>query len=59
MKKTGIKRNLRKKAAYLLDKFPVLAILGARQTGKTTLSRQLSPDWKYFDLENPDTFDLI
>jgi hypothetical protein len=35
MEKTGVKRNLQEKAEYLLGKFPVLAILGARQTGKT------------------------
>ena len=33
--------------------FPVVAILGARQCGKTTLSRALRPDWLYVDLENP------
>jgi len=32
--------------------FRVTAILGARQTGKTTLARQLNAD-HYFDLENP------
>jgi len=37
----------------------VVAILGARQTGKTTLSQLSCPDWKYFDLENGDDFDFI
>lgn len=32
--------------------FPVIAIIGPRQCGKTTLARQLSFD-HYFDLENP------
>jgi predicted AAA+ superfamily ATPase len=36
----------------LLKVFPVAAMLGARQCGKTTLARQLSYD-HYFDLENP------
>ena len=36
----------------LLQQFPVTAILGARQCGKTTLARQLGAD-HYFDLENP------
>ena len=35
-----------------LDAFPVTAILGPRQCGKTTLARTLSAD-HYFDLENP------
>ena len=36
---------------------PVVAILGARQCGKTTLARQFSDQWRkdvtFFDLENP------
>lgn len=36
----------------LLKVFPVVAILGARQCGKTTLAKQLSYE-HYFDLENP------
>jgi predicted AAA+ superfamily ATPase len=35
-----------------LDAFPVTAILGPRQCGKTTLAQTLSAD-HYFDLENP------
>jgi uncharacterized protein len=41
-----------------LANFPVVAILGARQVGKTTLARQLAQDWegptRHFDLEDPD-----
>lgn len=41
-----------------LANFPVVAILGARQVGKTTLARQLEADWegpkRHFDLEDPD-----
>lgn len=41
-----------------LSSFPVVAILGARQVGKTTLARQLVDDWdgpvRYLDLEDPD-----
>lgn len=36
----------------LLSVFPVAAILGTRQCGKTTLAKQLPYD-HYFDLENP------
>jgi uncharacterized protein len=35
-----------------LAAFPVTAILGPRQCGKTTLARTLSAD-HYFDFENP------
>ena len=38
--------------------YPVVALLGPRQVGKTTLARQLAAQWhgpfKHFDLEDPD-----
>ena len=37
----------------LFDIFPIVAILGARQVGKSTLAKQLLFD-HYFDLENPE-----
>jgi uncharacterized protein len=41
-----------------LFSFPVVAMLGARQVGKTTLAGQLEQDWegpkRHFDLEDPD-----
>jgi uncharacterized protein len=40
--------NIRK----LLDMFPVVAILGPRQCGKTTISKEFDARY-YFDLENP------
>ncbi|MEA2166297.1 MAG: uncharacterized protein QOK37_4424 [Thermoanaerobaculia bacterium] len=43
----------------LIARHPVVAILGARQVGKTTLARELvaaqSAKAAFFDLENPDT----
>lgn len=36
----------------MLDIFPVTAVLGARQCGKTTISREMNAA-HYFDLENP------
>jgi len=32
--------------------FPVVAIVGSRQCGKSTFVQALRPDWKYYDLEN-------
>ena len=32
--------------------YPVVVLTGPRQTGKTTLSRHLFPDFKYFNLED-------
>lgn len=41
-----------------LEDFPVVALLGARQVGKTTLARQIAEQWQgqahHFDLEDPD-----
>lgn len=41
-----------------LRQFPVVALLGPRQVGKTTLARQLMAQWDgpthHFDLEDPD-----
>ena len=34
-------------------------LLGARQAGKTTLSRRVRPDWRYVDLENAADHDLV
>jgi len=56
---TERKRNITHKIETLLRLFPVVVILGARQTGKTTLAKQLAPAWKYIDLENPDDFSLL
>ena len=46
-----IERYASKKILKLLDFFPVVLIVGARQTGKTKLCSSLFPDWNYFDLE--------
>lgn len=59
MDMTGVNRNLEIKAKKALDMFPVVAILGARQVGKTTLAKNLIKGWKYMDLEDPDDYDLI
>ena len=56
---TGVKRNLERKINKLLDVFPVVMLVGARQVGKTTLSRTSRPDWKYFDMENGADYDFI
>jgi uncharacterized protein len=38
----------------LAENFPVVAITGPRQSGKTTLARMAFPDKPYVSLENPD-----
>ncbi len=54
-----IKRAPQQIINQLLNKFPAVAIIGARQAGKTTLAKQLRPQWRYLDLENPNDFELI
>ncbi len=56
---TAIERNLEVRIHQLLDVFPVVLLVGARQTGKTTLSRMIKPDWHYFDLENAADYDFV
>ena len=46
-----IPRHLLEKADALLDKYPLLAITGPRKSGKTTLAKQLRPDFQYVNLE--------
>jgi len=42
---------------HQISRFPIVALLGPRQVGKTTLAKQLSAQWDgpkhYFDLEDP------
>lgn len=56
---TGIRRNLHAHVDRLLGVFPVVMLVGARQAGKTTLSRMVRPDWLYVDLENAADHDLV
>lgn len=40
-------------------KFPVVIILGPRQSGKTTLAKSFFKNYKYFSLEDPNTRLLV
>ncbi len=53
------KRFLEKKVNRLLEMFPAVAIIGPRQCGKSTLVKAIRPDWKYYDLERPDDYQLV
>lgn len=53
------KRFLGQKIQALLSLFPAVAVVGPRQCGKSTLVRDLYPDWTYYDLERPDDYQLI
>lgn len=52
-------RNISNKINKLLEMFPVVAIIGVRQCGKTTLSKALKPTWTYVDLEKPSDFNRL
>ncbi len=52
-------RNIEQRIQYLHANFPVVAILGVRQCGKSTLAKMIGRDWKYYDLENLSHFELI
>lgn len=54
-----IKKHLETKVNLLLEMFPLVAVIGSRQCGKSTLVKKLRPDWKYYDLESPDDYQLI
>ncbi|WP_395044331.1 ATP-binding protein [Flavobacterium sp.] len=49
-----VKREIINYMNFLKDKYPILALTGPRQSGKTTLLRELFPDYRYISLENPD-----
>lgn len=56
---TDKKRVLSQKIERLLQYFPAVIIIGARQVGKTALTKILRPAWDYLDLENPLDYDRI
>ena len=49
-----INREITKAIKELIGKYPVLALTGPRQSGKTTLLKSVFPDYTYISLENPD-----
>ncbi|MGC1878721.1 MAG: ATP-binding protein [Rhabdochlamydiaceae bacterium] len=46
------KRTLESKLLKIRNQFPVLALFGPRQSGKTTLARTLFPNYRYVNLES-------
>lgn len=49
-----ITRDISDELSRAAAEYPVVTILGPRQSGKTTLSRMTFPDKPYFSLEDPD-----
>jgi predicted AAA+ superfamily ATPase len=51
-------RHIGRAILEVAGKMPVVSITGPRQSGKTTLAKQLFPEYTYTNLENPLTRDF-
>ncbi len=49
-----INREISGSIRELMGKYPIIALTGPRQSGKTTLLKTTFPDFQYISLENPD-----
>ena len=49
-----VTRELQRELLEAAAEYPVVTILGPRQSGKTTLARMTFPGWEYRSLEDPD-----
>ncbi len=54
-----IKRKISQEILLLKKEFPIVTILGPRQSGKTTLAKSIFKNYKYVSLEDPDIRELI
>ena len=50
-----ITRQMSELVLETAKQYPVVAVTGPRQSGKTTLCRELFPEYTYVNLEKPDT----
>jgi len=51
-----IDRHFSGRLRTLLKTFPIVCVMGPRQSGKTTFIREVLPQWKYMDLERPSDY---
>lgn len=49
-----VPRTIKDSIKQLIDKYPIIALTGPRQSGKTTLLKSMLPNYRYVSLENPD-----
>lgn len=52
-----IKRDIRHEIMEMAGQYPIVTLLGPRQSGKTTLVKSLFPEKTYINLETPDNRD--
>lgn len=52
-----INRKIRQHIEEMARFFPIISLTGPRQAGKTTLLREMFPDYTYLSLEDPDIRD--
>lgn len=50
-----IKRQISDQIIETASQYPVVAVTGPRQSGKSTICRELFPNYAYANLENPET----
>ncbi|MZP67043.1 MAG: AAA family ATPase, partial [Bacteroidales bacterium] len=54
-----IDRQISSHLKKMLEKYPVIFLTGPRQSGKTTLLRNVFGDFRYYNLERPDIREMI
>jgi len=54
-----VKRLISEKLTKYLRLFPVVVIVGPRQSGKTTFAKIELPGWRYFDMEKPSDYSRV
>ncbi len=50
----NVKRTIKKEIDKYCEKYPVIAVTGPRQSGKTTFLKEEFSDYRYVNLENPE-----
>ena len=53
-----IKRQIEEEILILKNEFPIIAILGPRQSGKTTLSKKIFKEYEYISFEDYDVLEF-
>ena len=51
----NLKRSIKTAIDIYREKYPVITLTGPRQSGKTTFLKDEFPEYRYVNLENPDT----